>query len=273
MGEWVRSLGTSSTQSPKLDKELNHLCYHCSGNTHTQHMPERQTTENMTSVLAETECLPCKHNAEVLEKFLSWNKTGARHCCSLNYKKKAEHTNTHAYIPTLQSLPALFLSHLYVIYIIHVWWLCFSAGSCFNSACTALFNFFAAAANSLTAGGQTKAWPLPICAAAAKKHHSTEGRRATTLNRTWRVYAQKESVHHMCTSPLHLTAADVHLKTTRQVHSIGHFLQSGVTSTMWQLLKIKIMKLMMTFDIQEFISTKNTTYCTETHLEWMACSA
>lgn len=45
MGEWVRSLGTSSTQSPELDKELNHLSYHCSGNTRTQHMPERQMTE------------------------------------------------------------------------------------------------------------------------------------------------------------------------------------------------------------------------------------
>lgn len=47
-----------------------------------------------------------------------------------------------------------------------------------------LCSTFTAAANSLTAGGKTKACLLLTGAVAASTHHSTDSRRATTLNGT-----------------------------------------------------------------------------------------
>lgn len=244
MGEWVRSLGTSSTQSPELDKELNHLSYHCSGNTRTQHMPERQMTEYDLCACRNRVLASQNTKLKYLKNFYHKRKlelgTAVLSKKKKKVNKKAVHTNTRTHtniiIPTC-TLPLSLICNIHNIYIyiymiplqvvvvLHAWWLCFSAGSCFKSACTALFNFFAAAASFLKEGGRTKAWLLLICAAAANKHHSTEGRRATTLNRTWRVYAQKENVHYvMCTSPHHWTVGDVYLKTTRQVHSIRSFL-------------------------------------------------
>lgn len=147
------------------------------------------------------------------------------------------HAHTNIIIPTC-TLPLSLIYNIHNIYIwfhyqvvvvLHAWWLCFSAGSCFKSACTALFSFFFFFFLQLQLthsqqGGQTKAWLQLICAAAANKHHSTEGRRATTLNRTWRIYAQKENAHHVGCTSHHLTAGDVYLRTARPVRSVRSFL-------------------------------------------------